>query len=133
VSDFRQHTVELPSGRTIPVTFRRLRVTGGLLGARDGVLTECDGCASDRVQLVACGFARHGRVDCERRCPDCGRLDAGAWPEGALVHYESRLRHTLEGMAQTARRREAERLDALVDRFAQALAEGLLQPDDFAP
>lgn len=133
MSDLRHHDVELSTGRTVTVTFRRLPAADGPLAERHGSLTLCHACPGDRVHLTACGFARQGRVDCERRCPDCGHCDAGAWPEASFVEYETRLRHALDDLARIVERREAKRVETLVNAFAQALADDLLLPDDFAP
>jgi hypothetical protein len=133
MSERRQYPLELSCGRTIEIGFRRLGRDARGRPLRGGLLYRCDGCDGDRVQVVACGELYAGRVDCERRCPDCENVDDGAWPAAEFEVYEAHLRAGLDAVVQTVDALEAERMATFAEVFTRALREGLIEPDDFAP
>jgi hypothetical protein len=128
----RRYQMELSCGRTVELRFRRLARDGRGRPERDGALYRCASCLGDRVQVIACGRSRAGWVECERRCPDCEALDAGAWPLQAFDAYELHLRTALEGLAAQVDRLEAERMASFAEVFARALRADLIEPEDFA-
>ena len=114
----RRYHLELSCGRTVELRFRRLRREAQGRPERDDALYRCGACRGDRVQVVACGRSRAGWVECERRCPDCEALDAGAWPLEAFDAYELHLRGALDALAAQVDELESERMSSFAETFA---------------
>lgn len=117
--------IVLPSGRTIEV------IRFNDVDAEQRELHVCPSCESDLVQPMAWSETADGRWDLRLECPNCGRSESGTFTRLQVEKLEDHLDEGLTEMIADLQRLTQANMAADVERFAGALAAGLILPEDF--
>lgn len=118
--------IVLPSGRTIEVI--RFQDEPGT-DVRQ--LHVCPACESDLVQPVAWSEADDGRWDLSLECPNCGWNESGLFDRLQVEMLEDQLDEGLSEMIADLQRLTQANMAAEIERFAAALQDNLILPEDF--
>lgn len=139
--------VTLPSGRTIEIVYLDeapapedfvLDPAAGAPGEREAGLAEiahdltlCGACGCEYVQPVDWDEAgpRHWRL--ELRCPNCEERGTVVVEDEVVDHYDLELERGAAILARSLHEAVEQGIEDEVERFAAALASGLILPEDF--
>jgi len=119
--------IVLPSGRTVEV----IRFSEANTGIRTRELHVCTNCESTLVQPVSWSEATEDHWDLELECPNCGWSESGTYERRQVEELEDRLDEGLSEMILDLQRLTQANMTAEIDRFAAALQDNLILPEDF--
>ncbi len=130
----------LPSGKTIEVVYFEDQLVSGLTAAPprrevdhglDRDLHLCGSCNSDLVFPLDWCEAGPKHWEITLRCPNCGWSDTGIFASAAVERYDAELDHGTESIIADLRRLMHANMEEDVVRFALALRDGHVLPEDF--
>ena len=116
----------LPSGRSIEVVRFHDRTEPDPAG-----LHICPECRSDLVQPVSWGEAPEGRWELTLECPNCWWSEEGVYDREQVDRLEEQLDEGLAEMLGDLQRMTHANMADQIDRFAEALRNDLILPEDF--
>jgi len=117
--------IVLPSGRSIEV------VRFFLEDSESGSLHICLECGSRLVQPVQWSEAPQGFWELTLRCPNCDWLVDGVFDQNQVDALEQQLDAGLAEMLSDLRRLTQANMAGDIERFAAALDQGYILPEDF--
>ncbi|MCW3000453.1 MAG: hypothetical protein JWN65_4002 [Solirubrobacterales bacterium] len=132
--------VVLPSGKTIEVVYFEDQLVSGLTTAprrqerahdADEALHECGSCASELVYPLDWSEAGSKHWEITLRCPNCEWTGTGVFASGTVEQFDSELDRATESMIADLRRLMHANMEEDVERFALALRNGHVLPEDF--
>ena len=134
--DHQHHVrrIVLPSGKTIEVVYFQdvdvpsEAITGGAVPTD---LHRCDGCASELVYPVDWEEAGSEHWEVQLRCPNCEWRGAGLYTQEAVERFDELLDLGTEAVVRDLTRIMQANMESEIVRFAGALTDGLIVPDDF--
>jgi hypothetical protein len=129
--DLHNHThavrkIVLPSGRSIEVV--RFDETTDTSVRQ---LHICPECACELVQPYDWAEAPDSSWRMTLECPNCGWFETGTYNQDEVEQLEEHLDSGVQEMIDDLRRLTHANMVAEVDRFAAALANDLILPEDF--
>jgi hypothetical protein len=132
--------VVLPSGKTIEVVYFEDQLVSGLTKtpprreADHGIdrdLHHCGTCSSELVFPLDWSEAGPKHWEITLRCPNCGWTDPGIFTSAAVERFDTELDHGTESIIADLRRLMHANMEEDVERFALALRDGHVLPEDF--
>jgi hypothetical protein len=125
--DHPAHSVLLPSGRSVPVTY----VEEDRRADPEHSLECCGACGGMRVHPLAWEQVAERHWQITLRCPDCRSEATAVFDEDVVRRFDEALdRAAAEATAELASLERAN-MTEYAERFAAALHAGHLLPDDF--
>ena len=118
--------IVLPSGRSIDV----IRSTATPSTVEPG-LHVCPDCSSHLVQPVQWGEGSHGAWEMTLECPNCSWTTDDIFTRDQVNRFEEHLDAGLATMLSDLRRLTQANMSDEVERFATALRDDLILPEDF--
>jgi DNA-directed RNA polymerase subunit RPC12/RpoP len=115
--------------RLIPETSTHLRVSPAARPAQR--LHVCTRCASELVQPTDWEEAGEDRWQLRLECPNCGWSRRGTFSSVQLTALEDQLDGGFDVLLQDLKRLTTANMTDEIERFAAALATGLVLPEDF--
>jgi hypothetical protein len=94
-------------------------------------LHVCGRCDSELVQPRDWERAGQDRWQVRLECPNCGWCRRGTFSSGQLTALEDQLDGGFDVLLRDLKRLTAANMTEEIERFAVALASGLLLPEDF--
>ena len=95
------------------------------------LLHICGRCRSELVQPREWEKARQGAWQVRLECPNCGWCRRGTFSSGQLTAFEDQLDGGFDVLLRDLKRLTAAVMTEEIERFAVALASGLILPEDF--
>jgi ribosomal protein S27E len=94
-------------------------------------LCICESCDSELVYPVE--WEEHGKVDWEvtLRCPNCEHTETNIYDQTTVERFDEQLDRGTESVARDLKRLAHSNMEDEIDRFADALEEGHVLPEDF--
>jgi hypothetical protein len=139
-SDHHVRRVVLPSGKTIEVVYfddvaaemsERSQAEQAHTDDAIADLHRCGTCDCDLVyptDWTEMG-SRHWQV--ELRCPNCEWTGTGVFEQELLDRFDKELDRGIESLVQDLQRLARANGEHEIERFREALARGLIVPEDF--
>jgi hypothetical protein len=125
----------LPSGRTIEVLCfgpDALDAAPGRLEAPDiADPRRCRACGSELVYPLAWEEAGPSHWEITMRCPECERIATGVYDQEAVEQLDDALDRGTEALIADLRRLMVHNMEEEIARFARALEEDHILPEDF--
>jgi hypothetical protein len=119
--------IVLPSGRSIEV----IRSAGSPPPTQEPGLHICPECTSHLVQPVQWGEGSGGAWEMTLECPNCSWTLDGVFAREQVNRFEEQLDAGLATMLSDLRRLAQANMSEEVERFATALRDDLILPEDF--
>jgi hypothetical protein len=104
---------------------------GGDGGAGDLDLRRCDCCGSMLVQPLDWELVGRTHWRVLLRCPNCEWTTTGVFDQDAVDRYDRDLERATRKLTRLLARLTKKRMEAEIERFANALETGLIVPFDF--
>lgn len=132
--------VVLPSGKTIEVVYFEDQLVSGLTKAParretdhgvDRALHQCGACSSELVFPTDWCEAGSKHWEITLSCPNCGWTDTGIFGRAAVERFDVELDRGTESLIGDLRRLMHANMEEDVERFALALRDGHILPEDF--
>jgi DNA-directed RNA polymerase subunit RPC12/RpoP len=117
--------IVLPSGRSIEV-IRFAETENPAAG-----LHVCAECESELVQPLTWGQVTADHWELELHCPNCGHIRDGVFDQDDVAALEERLDEGVEAILRDLQRLTHANMSEQIDRFAAALHDDLILPEDF--
>jgi len=123
--------IVLPSGRTVEVLLfdSAEPAPETAPGRRD--LHLCPACGSDLVHPVRWEQTDRDGWEVLLRCPDCEEHTSGVFDEEAIIDLDEVLDRGTTVLVESLRRLSRANFEDDIDRFARALHDDLVLPEDF--
>ncbi|MCW3016392.1 MAG: hypothetical protein JWO02_3484 [Solirubrobacterales bacterium] len=132
--------VVLPSGKTIEVVYFEDQLVSGLTTAPrpqehdhgdDDGLHHCGACTSALVYPLDWTEAGSKHWQITLRCPNCEWVGTGVFSSSAVEQFDGELDRGTESMIADLRRLMHANMEEDIERFALALRDGHILPEDF--
>jgi hypothetical protein len=117
--------IVLPSGRSIEV-IRFAETENPATG-----LHVCAECECELVQPLTWGQVTADHWELELHCPNCGHIRDGVFDQDDVAALEERLDEGVEAILRDLQRLTHANMSEQIDRFAAALHDDLILPEDF--
>jgi len=131
--------VVLPSGKTIEVVYfeehpeatrQQARAGGATLPGRHD-LHVCSACGSRLVYPVEWQEAGPTHWEVTLRCPECEHRSDGIYDQATVERFDEELDRGTDAVVRDLKRLTHANMQDDIERFARALAQDLIVPDDF--
>jgi hypothetical protein len=130
------HHVVLPSGKSVEVVYFEDRLaahqpdTNFETPASAG-LHICERCDSSLVYPLEWDEASPTDWEVTLRCPNCEWHDTGVYEQELVERFDVALDRATEALTDDLKRLTIANMEEEIDRFAAALEDGLILPEDF--
>ncbi len=126
--------VELPDGKTMEIVYfdeASVVEENRQVAQPTRELHLCPSCSSGLVYPVEWAEATSMEWEVVLRCPNCERRETGIFDQTTVEHFDEELDRGTDELVDDLRRLVYANMEEEIDRFAQALAEDYVLPEDF--
>jgi hypothetical protein len=127
----RVKRVALPSGKTIEVVYFENHSGEATLPTRTEELHLCPDCDSGLVYPVQWSEVDRMRWEVTLRCPNCEWLHTGVYDQDTVERFDEELDRGTDSLVDDLKRLIRANMEEDVERFAKALVDGHILPEDF--